>query len=332
MANPDFEIRRHILVGDTADVFLQRAMTILRNENINPVVVVEFSSSQEGIFCGISEVKSLLDKILPETGSEAWALEEGEDVAANEVALRITAPYGSLGLYETAISGILSSNTGWASAARDCVNAADGIPVVTLSASRVHPDVSATVDYASIIGGCVSCSTTQGARLAGVTPSGNMSHGLALLMSDTVTAMKAFDRHMPHEVPRVAIVDTFKDEAEESLNVARALKEKLRGVRLDTPKERGGVTIGLVKEIRSRLDQAAFDHVEIMVSGGFTPDKIGEFVEANAPVNVFGVGSFIANSSPHQYIANICEIDGRAVGKRGRIPGVTANSRLIRIM
>ena len=39
---------------------------------------------------------------------------------------------------------------------------------------------------------------------------------------------------------RVALVDTFKDEAEESLNVARALGEKLRGVRLDTPAERGG--------------------------------------------------------------------------------------------
>ena len=108
MAHPDFEIRRQILVGDTADVFLQRAMTILRNENINPVVVMEFSSSQEWIFCGISEVKALLDKILPETGSEAWALEEGEDLGASEVALRITAPYGSLGLYETAICGILS--------------------------------------------------------------------------------------------------------------------------------------------------------------------------------------------------------------------------------
>ena len=40
---------------------------------------------------------------------------------------------------------------------------------------------------------------------------------LALLLGDTVHAVESFDRHMPQEVPRVALVDTFKDEVEESL-------------------------------------------------------------------------------------------------------------------
>ena len=153
--------------------------------------------------------------------------------------MRVKAPYGSLGLYETAISGALASSTGWATAARECVGAAGDTPVIAVGAKHIHPNVAANMDYASVIGGCVSCSTILGARLAGVTPAGNMPHPLPLLMGDTVKAMQAFDRHMPQEVPRVALVDTFKDEAEESLNVARALGEKLRGVRLDTPPERG---------------------------------------------------------------------------------------------
>lgn len=332
MVNPEFEIRRPVLVGDTADVYLQRTLTILRNEGINPVVTIEFAPERSGVFCGLAEVRTLLSRILPEAGSEAWALEEGETVDAKEVALRVRAPYGSLGLYETAISGILASSTGWATAARKCVEAANGTPVVALGARHVHPNVAANMDYASVAGGCVSCSTILGARLAGVTPAGNMPHSLPLLMSDTLTAMQSFDRHMPQEVPRVALVDTFKDEAEEALNVAHALREKLRGIRLDTPFERGGVTPDLAREVRVRLDLAGFRHVEIMVSGGFTPERIHEFIESEAPVNTFGVGTYIASSPPNPFTSDIHEIDGRPVAKRGRNPGVTPNPRLARVI
>ena len=249
-----------------------------------------------------------------------------------EVALRIKAPYGSFGLYETTICGILSSSTGWATAARECVDAAKGIPVVANGARHVHPNVAANIDYASVVGGCVSCSTILGARLAGVTPAGNMPHALPMIMGDTLKAIQSFDRHMPQEVPRVALVDTFKDEAEEALNVAQVLREKLRGVRLDTPPERGGVTSELVKEVRARLDQAGFRHVEIFVSGGFTAQRIKDFVEAEAPVNGFGVGSYISGEPPNDFTADIHEIDAKPIAKRGRMPGTTPNPRLGRVM
>ena len=118
MVNPEFDIRRPILVGDTADVYLQRTLHILRSEGINPVVTMEFAPARDGLFCGIAEIRALLTRILPETGSEVWALEEGASVESKEVALRVKAPYGALGLYETAIAGTLSSSTGWATAAK----------------------------------------------------------------------------------------------------------------------------------------------------------------------------------------------------------------------
>jgi nicotinate phosphoribosyltransferase len=333
MVSPEFDIRPSILVGDTADVYLQRTLTILRNEGVNPSVTMEFSPKHKGVFCGIKEVRTLLAKVLPETGSEVWALDEGETIDVKEVALRIKAPYSTFGLYETSICGILSSCSGWATAARDCVEAAQGIPVVAIGARHIHPNVAANIDYAAVVGGgCVSCSTILGARLSGITPSGNMPHILPLLIGDTVKAVQAFDRHMPQEVPRVALVDTFKDEAGESLNVAHALREKLRGVRLDTPLERGGVTPELVKEVRVRLDLAGFRHVEIFVSGGFTAQKIKEFMDLGAPVSGFGVGSYISDASPNDFTADIHEIDGRPAAKRGRIPGITPNPRLDRVM
>ncbi len=332
MVNADFEIRRSLLVGETADVYLQRTLTILRNEGVNPTVALEFSPRREGIFCGIAEVRGLLGRVLPESGSEVWALNEGDPIAAGEVALRVKAPYSSVGLYETAISGILAQSTGFASAARECVDAAKGTPVLALGARHVHPDVAGILGYCAVVGGCVSCSTIQGARLAGITPSGNMPHSLSLLLGGTVQAMEALDKHMPQEVPRVALVDTFRDEGEEALAVSRALREKLRGIRINTPSTRGGATPDLVKEVRARLDLSGFRHVEIMVSGGMNPERIMEFVDAEAPVNTFGIGAYIAATGPNPFHVDIHEVDGRPVARRGRVPGITNNPRLGRVM
>ena len=328
----DFEIGRSVLTGYTADNELHRALTILRNEGVNPEVVVEFTAERDGIFCGISEVKTLLNRVLPETGREVWALEEGVSVGAGEVALRIKAPYASFGLFETAILGILASCTGWATAASECVEAGSGIPVIAYGARHVHPEVVGVMDYSAVVGKCASSSSVAGHQLHGLTPSGTMPHSFVLLMGDTVRSILAFDKHMPPEVPRVALVDTFKDEVEEAVDVAKALRERLRGIRLDTPKERGGVTPDLVHEIRARLDQGGYSHVDIFVSGGITPDRIREFVEAQAPVSVFAVGYYIAAASPISFTADVKAIEYRAIAKRGRIPGLAANPRLSQIL
>ena len=332
MANPEFDIKRPTMIGDTADNSLQKTVQILRGEGINPAVVMEFSPSSKGVLCGLNEVKSLLEKILPETGSEVWAVEEGSLIEPKEVVLRVKSPYGSIGLYETAITGILASSTGWATAAKQCVDEADGTPVYSIGARSVHPNVSATMDYASIIGGCVSCSTILGARISGVTPIAIMSHPLSLIMGDTVRAIQAFDKHTPQDVPRIALVDTHRDEGEEAIATARALKDRLRGIRIDTAMERGGVTVNLVKEIRARLDLAGFQHVDISISGGLTPEKIKGFVESKSQIQSFGVGSYIASTGSNPFNADIHEIDGRPVARRGRIPGITQNTRLDRII
>jgi len=138
-----------------------------------------------------------------------------------------TARYSAFGLYETAILGILSQSTGWATAARRVVEAAAPIPVIGFGARHVHPSVADQMDYASVVGGCVGASTPAGARLAGLAPTGTMPHALIIIFGDTVRAAEAFDRHIDPDVPRIVLVDTFKDEAEESLRVAEALGDHL---------------------------------------------------------------------------------------------------------
>jgi nicotinate phosphoribosyltransferase len=331
MPKPVFRPSPEVLSGDTADVYFVRTIDILEKENLNPVATMEVFGSRAGIFCGIEEVKELLEKVLPADNRKVWALDEGESMAAKEVVLRITAPYRSYGIYETAIVGILAHGSGWATAARECVNAAGKIPLISFGARHVHPAVAGVMDYAAVVGGCRGCSSIAGARLAGMEASGTMPHALIIIIGDTVKATLLFDKHMPADIPRVSLVDTFNDEAGESLRVAGALKERLQSVRLDTPSERGGVTAELVKEVRARLDQAGFKPVKIFVSGGVTPERIKHFLEKGAPVDGFGVGSYISGARPIDFTADLHEIDGKPVAKRGRIPGITPNPRLKRV-
>ncbi|MEE8363260.1 MAG: nicotinate phosphoribosyltransferase [Dehalococcoidia bacterium] len=332
MTNRDFEISRSVLVGDTADVFLHRSLEILRNESVNPEVVMEFAPERGGVLAGINDVKALLSRVLPETGREVWALDEASSLEASEVALRIRGPYAAFGLYETAISGTLSACTGWATAARECVDAADGVPIISLGAHHVHPSVVGVMDYSAVTGGCSSCSSVLGARLAGVTASSTMPPELIVVMGDTKTAVEAFDRNMPPEVQRVAVVGTLRDETEEALMVARMLRDRLRGVRLETAASRGGVTPDLVHEVRARLDQAGYNHVDIFVSGGLNPERITRFTAASAPVAAFGVGHYIGGAQPTRFSVEIKELEGRPVARRGYIPGVTLNPRLTRVL
>jgi nicotinate phosphoribosyltransferase len=329
---PKFEPSEEVLSGDSADIYFARTLEIMRQEKLNPVATMEFFTSRAGVLCGMEEVKALLAKVLPKDKSQVWALAEGDTMSEREVVLRITAPYQSYGLYETAIDGILAHCSGWATAARECVEAAGGIPVISFGARHVYPSVAGIMDYAAIVGGCAGCSSIAGGRLAGIEPSGTIPHALILVIGDTVEATRAFDKHIPKAVPRVALVDTFKDEVEESVRVAKAMGERLASVRLDTPSERGRVTPALVKEVRASLDMAGFKKVKIFVSGGISVERIRLFIEAGAPVDAFGVGSYISGARPIDFTADLHEIEGKPIAKRGRIPGITSNPRLKRLI
>ncbi len=323
------EIPKEIIAGDTADIYFSRTRTILEKEGLDPVVVMEIFSGRAGILCGISEAINLLRAVAP--NAEVDALDEGAPMTAKEVVLRIKARYSQFGLYETALLGMLASQTGWATAAREIVDAAAPVPVISFGARHVHPNVAARLEYAAIVGGCATGATPAGARLAGKAPSGTIPHAMVLIFGDTLRAVEAFDKWMPREVNRVALVDTFHDEAEESVRVARAMGDRLWGIRLDTPSERGGVTPELVKEVRARLDQAGFPMVKIVVSGGVDVERIHLFKEARAPVDAYGVGSAISGAPPIDFTGDLKEIEGRPIAKRGRIPGITNNARLKRV-
>jgi len=106
-----------------SDVYFQRAQRTLAGAHVDAVVAMDFFAGKPGVLCGVTEAVRLLSEVLQE-GDEAYAIAEGAAIGAKETALRVRAPYSRFGVYETALLGMLSSCTGWATAAREVVDAA----------------------------------------------------------------------------------------------------------------------------------------------------------------------------------------------------------------
>ena len=328
--NPHFEVRPSLITGDTADVYLHRTMRVLRNEGMNPMVAMEFYSTREGVLCGAQEVKAVLSRVTSEANRQVWAMEEGEKMNTNEVCLLIRAPYSTFGLYETAICGILAHSTGWATAARSCVETAHGIPIVSVGAHNVHPSVAPVMDYAAVVGGCFSASTVLGTKLAGTPTIATVSGALLQIMGDPEKAASAFDRSVAPDVPRVAYVDPRGDVVAQTMAVAHIMKDRLNAVRLARIPGAKPIPPDMVKEVRKQLNSAGFQHVEIILSGEMSPARIRELVDAETPVDTLHDTSYITAAKPAPFRPNIRTISDRPIPQEQDPP--PPNPRLVRLL
>jgi len=149
-----------------------------------------------------------------------------------------------------------------------------------------------------------------------------MPHALMLMVGDNVTAWKAFDEAMPQDVPRIILADTFEDERTEVLKAVQLLKDRIYGVRLDTPSSRRGSMRKIVAEIKWTLRIHGFNNVRIIVSGGIDEDDI---LELRDLVDGFGVGDEHSLPPSVDFSADIVEkfVNGKWVPftKRGKWPG-----------
>jgi nicotinate phosphoribosyltransferase len=129
----------------------------------------------------------------------------------------------------------------------------------------------------------------------------------------------------------ISLVDFQNDCVGTSIEVARALGSRLYAVRLDTSElvvdrslwdEMGnfqptGVNPQLVRNVRRGLDEAGFRNVRIVVSGGFSVEKIREFERQRVPVDGYGVGSSLFQGR-FDFTADVVLLEGKPSAKVGR--------------
>jgi nicotinate phosphoribosyltransferase len=307
--------------GDVTDVYFLRTRKILNELKISKHVCMEvFLKSfpdrkyNWGIFAGLEEVCTLLEgrKVT------VHALVEGSVFHKNTPVMTIEGNYLDFGELETAILGCLCQASGIATKASRCRVACRDKSLVSFGARRMHPGIAPMVERAAFIGGCDGVATIASARLIGEKPIGTMPHTLILLMGDTVEAALAFDKIIAEEIPRVVLIDTFEDEKFEAIRVAQALKERLFGIRLDTPSSRRGNFRAILEEVRWELDTRGFEHVKLFVSGGLDIDDIIDLADV---VDAFGVGTQISSAATLDYSMDIVEAEGKPFAKRGKWSG-----------
>jgi nicotinate phosphoribosyltransferase len=161
---------------------------------------------------------------------------------------------------------------------------------------------------------------------------GTVPHALiSAYGGNTVLAATKFAEWAPPDFNIVVLVDFENDSVGTALEVARALGPRLWGVRLDTSgqlvdrslwNELGdfdprGVNERLVSKVRDALDRDGFERVKIVVSGGFTVEKIKRFEEAGVPVDSYGIGSSLIRGE-NDFTGDVVMTDGRPSAKVGR--------------
>ncbi len=322
--------------GRVTDVYFKRAKEILAHKEIDAEVAFEAQTSNLpqgdwGIFCGLDGIVELL-RDLP---VDLWALPEGTLFRSREPVLLIRGRFSELATYQTAVLGFLCQASGIATKSARCVIAADGRPVYSFGARRMHPAIAPMIERAAYIGGCTGVASVVAAEHLQIEPVGTIPHGLVLILGDSASAMLAFDEVIEKEVKRVAIVDTFGDEKFEALENAELLDKNIYAVRLETPSSRRGDMLQIAREVRWELDIHGFKNVKILISGGMDEDLIPPL---NEVADEYGVDTPISNAPVVNFSLGIVEIEGDPVAKRGMESGAKqlylcedCNKRFVRL-
>lgn len=319
--------------GYYSDKYFVRARDIMRSDGHSPQVTVQVFSKADALLGGIDEAIAMLKLCSDDFPAlSVRALHDGDTIAPWEVVLEVEGPYDHFAHLETLYLGVLARRTRVGTNTRRVVDAARPKDIMFFPARHDHWLVQTGDGYAAHIAGAIGVSTDAQASWWGSEGVGTVPHGLiAAYGGDTVQAARKFLAHMPGDVRLVTLVDFENDCVRTSLELAEALGPALYGVRIDTSEmmvdrsvlpqmgrfKPTGVNPQLVHNVRNALDAAGHQHVRIVVSGGFTVEKIREFESLDVPVDAYGVGSSLFQGR-FDFTADIVRLNGQPCAKVGR--------------
>jgi nicotinate phosphoribosyltransferase len=330
--------------GYYSDKYFVRAREVLLADGHRPRVTMQVFGKAHAFLGGADEAIAIL-KLCAQSWDEleVRALYDGDEIVPWETVMLIEGPYDAFANLETLYLGVLARRTRVGTNTRRVVEAAKPKQVMFFPARHDHWLVQTGDGYAAHIAGAIGVSTDAQASWWGSEGVGTVPHALiAAYDGDTAKASLKFAEHMDDGVRLITLVDFDNDCVTTSLQIARALGGRLFGVRLDTSEtlvdqsivpqmglfKPTGVNPQLVWNVRRALDQEGFQQVKIVVSGGFTVEKIRHFEEDGVPVDMYGVGSSLFQGR-YDFTADIVKVDGKPCAKVGR--SFRPNPRLERV-
>jgi nicotinate phosphoribosyltransferase len=328
--------------GYYSDAYFNYTKELLEQRGDCPVVTMQVFQKEHSLVGGIDEAIAILKLCSGRRQEGEWvdgwdelvvhALYEGDQVEPFETVMTIEGRYDLFAHLETVYLGPLARRSLVMRNVKNVVEAANGKQILFMPARHDHWLVQTGDGWAAHVAGAIGVSTDAQASWWGGRGVGTVPHALiAAYGGDTVAAARAFADRYGHEMNVTVLVDFDNDSVNTSLAVAEELGDDLWGVRIDTSdklvdrslwEDMGyfkptGVNEELVRRVRIALDDAGHDHVKIVVSGGFTAERIREFESKGVPVDSYGIGSSLLRGS-NDYTADVVLLEGRPCAKVGR--------------
>jgi nicotinate phosphoribosyltransferase len=332
--------------GYYTDAYFNHTRAALLADERHPRVIVQVFQRKHAMLGGMDEAIAVLKLC-----SDDWdaltvhALRDGDRVEPWETVMTIEGDYTLFAHLETVYLGVLARRTLISTNTARVLEAAQRKPIIFMPARHDHHRVQTGDGYAAFVAGALlgaEIGVTSDAQASwwGGRGVGTVPHALiAAYGGNTVLAATKFADWASEDFHITVLVDFENDSVQTALDVARALGPRLWGVRLDTSSqlvdrslwgEMGdfdprGVSERLVRKVRDALDADGFERVKIVVSGGFSVEKIEEFERRGVPVDAYGVGSSLIRGE-NDFTADVVMTDGRPSAKVGR--RFRANPRL----
>jgi nicotinate phosphoribosyltransferase len=324
--------------GWYSDAYFNHARDTLLRDGRHPRVLMQVFQKKNAWLGGMDEAIAILKLCSHDyDGLEIRALHDGDRVEPYEPVMHIEGDYTAFAHLETAYLGTLARRTLITTNVVHVLEAANGKPVIFMPARHDHHRVQAGDGYAAyvagqVVGAEVAVTSDEQSSWWGGRGIGTVPHALiGAYGGDTVLAAQKFADWAPAGMNVTVLVDFDNDSVRTALEVADALGDRLWGVRLDTSEslvdrslidELGdfrptGVNERLVWKVRQALDAAGHERIRIVVSGGFTVDKITQFERNEVPVDAYGIGSSLIRGS-NDFTADIVRTDGTPSAKVGR--------------
>ncbi len=300
--------------GIATDKYFIWTEKILREKNVNPYVVAEFTASRWGIFSGLNDVLKLMEG----TDVDIYAMPEGTLFFPHEPVMVVAGRYLDFAKFETAMLGFICHSSGVSTKAFRAKLAAGEKRILSFGTRRQHPALAAMIERAAWIAGVDGVSNFAAEKYLGIESLGTMPHALIISFGDQVEAWKAYHEVVDENVPRTMLVDTYCDEKTEAIRAVESV-ERVDAVRLDTPGSRRGDIRKIIEEIRWELRIRDRENVRIVLSGGVDIEDIYSLRDV---VDAFGVGTSIAGAGPIDFSMDIVEKEGRFCAKRGKRSGM----------
>ena len=324
--------------GWYTDAYFNHTRAALLEDGRHPVVVMQVFQKKHAYLGGMDEAIAILKLCSDDFDAlTVHALHDGDEIEPYETVMTIEGDYTTFARLETVYLGVLARRTLITTNTVNVLQAANGKPVIFMPARHDHHRVQTGDGYAAYVAGQVmgaeiGVTTDEQASWWGGRGLGTVPHALiASYGGDTVLAATKFAEWASADMRITVLVDFENDSVRTALDVAAALGPRLWGVRLDTSEslvdrslwgELGdftptGVNERLVRNLRDALDAAGHEAVRIVVSGGFTVDKIRAFEARGVPVDAYGIGSSLIRGS-NDFTADIVVTDGEPSAKVGR--------------